>query len=81
MITVTFDTLELVQRLINAGFTRQQAEEAIKVMRDAQAELATKKDVEKLDPLIKGLYVVSAFGAGWLAWLSNKLIAIAEKVL
>jgi hypothetical protein len=48
MTTFTFDTLEYTNRLIKAGFTREQAEETIKVMRDIQFELATKSDIANL---------------------------------
>lgn len=43
-----FDTLEAVKRLEVKGFTRQQAEEVVNVVKDAQNELVTKGDLRYL---------------------------------
>lgn len=39
MSTVTFDTLELVEKLKTAGFAQEQAEAVVRVIADAQQEL------------------------------------------
>ncbi|MBF0108256.1 MAG: DUF1640 domain-containing protein [Magnetococcales bacterium] len=52
MTTVTFDTLELVDRLKAAGFPEAQAEEVIRVIARAKDELVTKCDLQiELAPL------------------------------
>ena len=43
---ITFDTLAMVQRLESKGFTRQQSEEVINVVRDVHDDLVTKKDFD-----------------------------------
>jgi len=40
-----FDTLEATRKLRAAGFTEEQAESAVRMVRDAQSELATKGDL------------------------------------
>ena len=45
MTTSTFDTLDAMRRLENAGMERAQAEATAETIRDAQAELATKADL------------------------------------
>lgn len=45
MTTITFDTQELVNELETSGFTRQQSEKVISVLKKAQGELATKSDL------------------------------------
>jgi len=60
---VTFDTMNAVRRLESKGYTRQQAEEVVEVIKDAQSELFTKKDAEimKKDLLISlGLMIAAA---------------------
>ena len=47
MTTVTFDTQELVVELENSGFTRQQSETVVSVLKKAQGELATKDDLHR----------------------------------
>lgn len=39
-----FDTLNASRRLESRGFTREQSEDIVEIMRDAQADLFTKKD-------------------------------------
>ena len=48
MTTITFDTQELVIELENSGFTRQQSETVVAVLKKAQGELATKHDIAPL---------------------------------
>ena len=45
MTTITFDTQELVNDLESSGFTRQQSEIVVSVLKKAQGELATKDDL------------------------------------
>lgn len=45
---IMFDTLTMVQRLASKGFSREQSEEVIGIVRDAQSDLATKKDLDDL---------------------------------
>jgi hypothetical protein len=49
MTTITFDTQELVNELKNNGFTLEQSEAVITVIKKAQHELATKKDLHDLE--------------------------------
>jgi len=42
MATVTFDTLELVTKLKNAGFADEQAECVVRVISDAQQDLVSR---------------------------------------
>ena len=45
MSTSTFDTLDAMRRLEQAGMERAQAEATVETMREAQSELATKADL------------------------------------
>ena len=49
MSTSTFDTLNAMRRLEEAGMDRAQAEATVETMRDAHAELATKSDLAALE--------------------------------
>ncbi|PKM13640.1 MAG: DUF1640 domain-containing protein [Gammaproteobacteria bacterium HGW-Gammaproteobacteria-3] len=46
MTTITFDTLELVDKLKAAGIPQEQAEAVVRVIADAQTRLVTKDDLE-----------------------------------
>jgi hypothetical protein len=48
MSTVTFDTHDFVRRLIDAGLDSRQAEAVVRVVAEAQTELATKRDLADL---------------------------------
>jgi DNA-binding transcriptional MerR regulator len=54
MATITFDTLKFVRKLESAGFSIDQAEAVADAFRDAsgEAELATKRDIERLEAKI-----------------------------
>ena len=68
MTTITFDTLELVDKLKNAGIPQEQAEAVVRVIADAQIKLVTKDDLEiSLSPLKSDLAV--------LKWMIGILIA------
>ena len=45
MSTSTFDTLDAMRRLEQAGMERAQAEATVETIREAQAELATRADL------------------------------------
>lgn len=65
MATITFDTQELVNELKQNGFTLEQSEAVISVLKKAQSELATKQDLIQLEQrlLIKlGLIIFASFG-------------------
>ena len=47
MVTVTFDTLELVDKLKTAGFAPEQAEAVVRAIGVAHDELVTKADLEQ----------------------------------
>ena len=49
MSTSTFDTLNAMRRLEEAGMDRAQAEATVETMRDAHAEFATKSDLAALE--------------------------------
>jgi hypothetical protein len=68
MTTITFDTLELVDKLKTAGIPQEQAEAVVRVIADAQIKLVTKDDLEiALSPLKTDLAV--------LKWMIGILIA------
>lgn len=46
MSTSTFDTLDAMRRLEQAGMDRAQAEATVETIREAQSELATKADLQ-----------------------------------
>ena len=48
MATITFDTQELVMQLESSGFARQQSDTVVSVLKKAQSELSTKRDIEDL---------------------------------
>ena len=54
MATITFDTLKFVRKLQEAGFEQRQAEGIAEAFKDAsgEAELATKRDIERLEAKI-----------------------------
>jgi len=52
MSTVTFDTMEAVRKLRNAGFDEKQAETVVRVLSDAQDSLVTRDYLDsKLEPI------------------------------
>ena len=59
MTTITFDTLELVEKLKTAGISQEQAEAVVRVIAEAQTRLVTKDDLEiALSPLKTDLAVL-----------------------
>jgi len=68
MTTISFDTLELVDKLKTTGIPQEQAEVVVRVIADAQHRLVTKDDLEiALSPLKTDLAV--------LKWMIGILIA------
>jgi hypothetical protein len=66
--TITFDTLELVDKLKAAGIPPEQAEAVVRVIADSQVRLVTKDDLEMaLSPLKTDLAV--------LKWMIGMLLA------
>lgn len=53
MTTITFDTLELVDKLKSAGIPQAQAEAVVRVIADAQDGLVTKHDLTEAKNEIK----------------------------
>jgi hypothetical protein len=83
MTTITFDTQELVTQLESSGFTRQQSEVVVSVLKKAQGELATKADIAPLasknDLLELKVDIVKWVGALMLAQVG--IIAALVKLL
>lgn len=89
MTTITFDTQELVNALEISGFTRQQSEAVVSVLKKSQSELATKddlhheieglKNVTKTDLLELKVDLVKWVGALMLAQVA--VIAALVKLL
>lgn len=68
MTTVTFDTLELVDKLKSAGIPADQAEWIVRAIVEAQAHLATREDLQiALAPIRTDLAV--------LKWMMGVLLA------
>ena len=53
MATITFDTLELVDKLKTAGISQEQAEAVVRVIAEAQDGLVTKHDLNEAKNEIK----------------------------
>ena len=55
MATLTFDTHKFIRKLEAAGFDTKQAEAVAEAFKDAQgeAEVATKRDIERLESQIR----------------------------
>jgi hypothetical protein len=81
MTTITFDTLELVDKLKLAGIPQAQAEAVVRVIADAQNNLITKNDLEiALSPLKTDLAVLKA-DSTTIKWMIGFLIACALSVI
>ncbi len=78
MVTITFDTQELVNDLETSGFTRKQSEIVISVLKKAQGELATKADLHR-EILELKVDIVKWVGALMLAQVA--VIAALVKLL
>ena len=72
MTTITFDTLELVDKLKTAGIPQEQAEAVVRVIADAQETLVTKEYIDnKFDNKLGSIYTDLAV----LKWMMGILIA------
>ncbi len=72
MTTITFDTLELVDKLKTAGIPQEQAEAVVRVIADAQETLATKEYIDnKFDNKLASIYTDLAI----LKWMMGFIMA------
>ena len=68
MTTVTFDTLELVEKLKSSGIPQEQAEAVVRTIAEAQIQLVTKTDLDiALAPIRTDLAI--------LKWMIGVLLA------
>jgi hypothetical protein len=68
MTLITFDTLQLIDKLKSAGIPAEQAEAVVRTIAEAQSQLVTKDDLEiALAPVKTDLAV--------LKWMMGMLIA------
>ena len=75
MTTFTFDTLELVDKLKTAGISTEQAESIVRVIAEAQNELATKQDLKELSQALEVRFERIDGQFALLNWLMGILIA------
>jgi len=75
MTTITFDTLELVDKLKTAGISAEQAETIVRVIAEAQNELATKQDLKELSQALEVRFERIDGQFALLNWLMGILIA------
>ncbi len=74
MSTVTFDTLDFMRKLREAGFDERQAEAVVRIMADAQAALVTR---EHFDAKMETLETRLDAKIDKLSWMMGILIAMA----
>ncbi len=75
MTTITFDTLELVDKLKTAGISAEQAESIVRVIAEAQNELATKQDLKELSQALEVRFERIDGQFALLKWMMGILIA------
>jgi len=77
MATITFDTLKFVKKLEAAGVAPEQAEAFADAFRDAagEAELATKRDIERMEAKIDRLDTRLAGEMTLIKWMMGIIIA------
>ena len=85
MVTITFDSLRIADKLKTAGFTAEQAEAVVRVIVETQDELVTRNYLDcALSALRTGLAVIKA-EMTQIKWLQGLVIggivAILAKVL
>jgi hypothetical protein len=69
MTTITFDTLELVDKLKSAGIPQEQAEAVVRVIAEAQDELITKSYLDiKLAPIHTDLAILKVDDGSITSW-------------
>jgi hypothetical protein len=85
MATITFDSLRVADKLKSAGFTAEQAEAVVRVIAEAQEDLATVKDLDAaLSPLKTDLAVLKTEVSQikWmLGFVIGGIIAVLAKLL
>jgi hypothetical protein len=76
MATITFDTHKFVRRLQEAGFEGNQAEAISEAFKEAfsQAELATKRDIERLEARFDKLETKLSGEMTLLKWMPGILL-------
>jgi hypothetical protein len=81
MSTITFDTHRFVSRLREAGFDENQAEAVIRVVAEAQEDLATKRDLADVETRLKArIDQFEAHIAGevtLMKWMLGVVVALA----
>jgi|APGre2960657468_1045069.scaffolds.fasta_scaffold39976_1 hypothetical protein len=85
MASITFDSLKLSDKLKTAGFTPEQAEAVVRVIAEAQDDLATKKDLDAALAPIKTDLAVLKSEASQTKWMLGLviggIIAVLVKIL
>jgi hypothetical protein len=85
MVSITFDSLKLSDKLKTAGFTPEQAETVVRVIAETQDDLVTKKDLDAaLAPIKTDLAVLKseAIQAKWMLGLViGGIVAVLVKIL
>jgi hypothetical protein len=81
MTTVTFDTQELVIELESSGFTRQQSETVVSVLKKSQGELSTKRDIQDMDARLIQMEQRLIIKQGALMAFAIGVVAILVKLL
>jgi len=72
MTTITFDTLQLVDKLKSAGIPQEQAEAVVRVIAEAQETLVTRDYLDnRLDKTLAPIYTDLAV----LKWMMGVLLA------
>ena len=76
MATITFDTRKFVRRLQEAGFEEKQAEAISEAFKEAsgEAELATKRDIERLEARFDKLETKFSGEMTLLKWMLGILL-------
>jgi len=76
MATITFDTHKFVRRLQEAGFEEKQAEAISEAFKEAsgEAELATKRDIERLEARFEKLETKLSGEMTLLKWMLGILL-------
>ena len=76
MATVTFDTLELVEKLVQSGIEQKQAETIVRVIAEAQETLVTKIDLKELKAdLDRSEFAPIKTDLAVLKWMMGMLLA------
>lgn len=84
MATITFDTLKYSKRLIDAGYTPQQAEAAAEVQKEVLSEvldttLATREDMHGIDKKIARIEA-EIIGMKWMmSFITGGIVALLIK--